>query len=134
MPARMAAEPADGALKTAIARRRPPEGCVHHGGRGSQHASPPLGKTMRGAGVGPSTGSIPSPWDNAAMGSLMGVIEAECAHARAFEGRERAALETFGYIGCFHSRVRTRSAPGRPSPEGFERANWPEEGRHPMAA
>ena len=71
MSARMTAELADDALKTddalkmAIARRRPPEGCVHHSDHGSQYVSLQLGRTMRGAGIVPSMGSISSPWDNA---------------------------------------------------------------------
>ena len=111
----------------AIARRRPPAGCIHRSDHGSQHASLLLGKTMREAWIEPSMGSISSPWDNAAMESLMGAIEAERVHARTFESRERAALEISGCIGCFYSRVRTHSALGYLSPGEFERANWPEE-------
>ncbi|MBM6784582.1 IS3 family transposase [Enorma massiliensis] len=81
MSGRTGAELADDALKTAIARRRPGKGCVHHSGHGGQHASLLPGGTMRDAGIEPSMGSISSPWDNAAMESLMGPIEAECAHA-----------------------------------------------------
>ena len=73
-------------------------------------------------------------WDNAAMESLMGVIKAECVHARTFESRERAALEIFEYIECFYNRVRTHSALGYLSPEEFERANRPEDDRRLKAA
>ena len=99
MSDRMGAEPADDALKTAIARRRPGKGCAHHGDHGSQYASLLPGGTMRDAGIEPSMGSISSPWDNAAMGSLMGPIRAGCVHARTFEARERASLEIFECIG-----------------------------------
>ena len=61
MAPRMAAELADDALRMAIARRRPPEGCIHHSDHGSQYASLLLGKTMREAGIEPSMGSISSP-------------------------------------------------------------------------
>ena len=120
MSASMAAEPADDALRTAIVRRRPPGGRIRHGNHGSQHVSLPIGKTMREAGIRPSMGSIASPWDNAATESLMGPVEAGCAHARTFETRDQAALEIFEYIGCSCNRVRIRSAPGNLSPEGFE--------------
>lgn len=89
---------------------------------------------MREAGIEPSMGSISSPWDNAAMESLMGVIKAECVRARTFESRERAALEIFEYIECFYNRVRTHSALGYLSPEEFERANRPEDDRRLKAA
>lgn len=120
MSARMTAEPADDALRMAIAGRRPPRGCIRHPDHGSQHASPPLGKTMRAAGIRPSMGSISSPWDNAAMESPMGPIKAGRVHARAFETREQAALEIFDYIECFYNRKRIHSALGNPSPEEFE--------------
>lgn len=120
MSDRTGAEPADDALKTAIARRRPGKGCVHHGGHGSQHAPLLLGGTMRDAGTEPSMGSISSPWDNAAMGSLMGPVEAGCVHARAFETREQASLEIFECIEAFYNRVRTHSALGNLSPAEFE--------------
>ena len=120
MAPRMAAELADDALRMAIAGRRPPRGCIRHSGHGSQHASLPLGKTMRAAGIRPSMGSISSPWDNAAMESLMGLIKAECVHARTFETRDRAALEIFECIECSCNRVRIHSALGNLSPEEFE--------------
>lgn len=134
MSARMTAELADDALRMAIARRCPPEGCIHHSDHGSQYASLLLGKTMREAGIEPSMGSISSPWDNAAMESLMGVIKAECVHVRTFESRDQAALEIFEYIECFYNRVRTHSALGYLSPEEFERANRPEDDRRLKAA
>ena len=100
--------------------RGPPGGRIRHGDRGSRHVSLPIGRTMREAGIGPSTGSIASPWDNAAMESLMGPAEAGCAHARTLETRDQAALEMFDCIECFCNRVRIHSAPGNLSPEGFE--------------
>ena len=120
MSTRMTAELADDALRMAIARRCPPEGCAHHSDHGSQHTSLPLGKTMRAAGIRPSMGSISSPRDNAAMESLTGLIKAECVHARTFETREQAALEIFDYIECFYNRKRIHSALGYLSPEEFE--------------
>ncbi|WP_019128988.1 IS3 family transposase, partial [Enorma massiliensis] len=98
MAPRMAAELADDALRMAIARRRPPRGRIHHSDHGSQCTSLLLGKTMRAAGIRPSMGPVSSPWDNAATGSLMGPIRAECVHARTFETRDQAALEIFDYI------------------------------------
>ena len=134
MSDRMAAGLADDALRMAIERRRPEKGCVHHSDHGSQYVSLQLGKTMRDAGIEPSMGSISSPWDNAAMESLMGLVKAECVHARTFGTRGRAALEIFDYIEAFYNRKRIHSALGCLSPEEFERANWPEGDRRPMAA
>ena len=116
----------------AIARRHPKEGRIHRSDHGSRYVSLPLGKTMREAGIEPSTGSISSPWDNAAMESLMGLIKAECVHARTFETRERAALEIFEYIERSCNRVRIHSALGNLSPAESEARNM--EGAVKMAA
>lgn len=118
----------------AIARRRPGEGCAHRSDHGPRYASLPLGKTMREAGIEPSTGSISSPWGNAAMESLVGVIKAGCVHARTFESRGRAALGILGCIECFHNRARAHSALGYLGPEEFERANRPGDDRRLKAA
>ena len=117
---------------TAIARRHPKEGCIHHSDHGSQHVPLLLGKTMREAGIEPSMGPISSPWDNAAMESPMGPIKAERAHAGTFETREQAALEIFEHIECFCNRVRIHSALGNLSPAEFEARNM--EGAVKMAA
>ena len=63
----------------------------------------------------------------------MGVIEAECVHARTFESRERAALEIFEYIECSCNRARTHSALGYLSPEEFA-GHRPEDDRRLKAA
>lgn len=126
MAPRMTAEPADDALKMAIARRGPERGCLHHSDHGSQYASLLIGKTMEENGIVPSMGSVSSPWDNAVTESLMGVIKAECVHARTFSGREEAALEIFEYIECFYNRIRIHSALGWLSPEEFERKQMEE--------
>ena len=68
-------------------------------------------------------GAISSPWDDAAMEPPMGLVRAECVHARTFESRERAAPEIFEYIECLYDRVRTHSALGHLSPEEFEARN-----------
>ena len=50
--------------------------------------------------------SISSPWDNAAMESLMGIVKSEYVHARTYATREEAALDLFGCIEVVYSRVR----------------------------
>ena len=132
MSPHMTAGLAGDALRMAIARRSPKRGCVHHSDHGSQYVSLLLGGTMREAGIRPSMGSVSSPWDNAAMESLMGLIKSECVHARTFETRERAALEIFEYIECSCNRVRIHSALGSLSPEEFEARHM--EGAVKMAA
>ena len=128
------AELADEALKMVLARRNPPEGCVRHSDHGSQYVSLLLPKTMRDNGIRPSMGSISSPWDNAAMESLMGIVKSECVHARTYATREEAALDLFEYIEVVYNRARIHSALGYLSPAEFEEANWPDEKGRPKAA
>lgn len=107
---------------------------VFHTTRGSQCVSLLLSKTMRESGIRPSMGSISSPWDNAAMESLMGIVKAECVHAQTYATRKEAALDLFEYIEVIYNRARIHSALGHLSPAEFEEANWPkEEGRSKAA-
>lgn len=130
----IAAEPADDALKMALARRNPPDGCVHHSDHGSQYVSLLLSKTMRERGIRPSMGSISSPWDNAAMESLMGIVKSECVHAQTYATREEAALDLFERIEVVYNRARIHSALGYLSPAEFEGADLPAEEGRPKAA
>ena len=128
------AELADEALKMALAGRNSPEGRAHHSDRGSQYVSLLLSKAMHDNGIRPSMGSISSPWDDAAMESLMGIVKSECVHARTYATREEAALDLFGYIEVVYNRARIHSALGYLSPAEFEEANWPDEIGRPKAA
>ena len=128
------AELADEALKMALARRNPPEGCVHHSDHGSQYVSLLLSKTMRENDIRPSMGSISSPWDNAAMESLMGIVKSERVHARACATRDEAALDIFERIEVLYNRARIHSTLGYMSPTEFEEANWPDGEGRPRAA
>lgn len=115
----------------AVSRRNLPEGCAHHGDHGSQYVSLFLSKTMRENGIRPSMRSISSPWDNAAMESLMGIVKSEYVHARTYATREEAALDLFGCIEVVYSRVKMHSVLGYLSPAKFEEAIWPKEESHP---
>ena len=89
---------------------------------------------MRGHGVRPSMGSTSSPWDNAAMESLMGIVKSGCVHARTYATREEAALDLFECIEVVYNRTRIHSALGWLSPAEFEKANRPAEDSRSKAA
>lgn len=93
-----------------------------------------LSKTMRENGIRPSMSSISSPWDNAAMESLMGIVKPECVHARTCATHEEAALDLFEYIEVVYNRARIHSALGYLSPAELEKANWPAEDSRSKAA
>ena len=93
-----------------------------------------LSKTIRENGVRPPMRSISSPWDNAAMESLVGIVKSECVHARTYATREEAALDLFEYIEVVDNRARTHSALGYLSPAEIKEANWPKENSCSKAA
>lgn len=93
-----------------------------------------LSKTMRENGIRPSMSSISSPWDNAVMESLMGIVKSERVHARTCATREEAALDLFEYIEVVYNRARIHSALGYLSPTELEKANWPAEDSRSKAA
>ena len=131
MAPNITAELADEALKMALARRNPPEGCVHHSDHGSQYVSLLLSRTMRENGIRPSMGSISSPWDNAAMEPLMGIVKTECVHARTYGSREEAALDLFEYIEVIYNGARNPLGPGLSQP-GRVRRGQLAQGKQPL--
>ena len=128
------AELTDEALKMALARRNNPRGCIHRSDHGSQYVSLPLSKTMREHGIRPSMDSISSPWDNAAVESLMGLLKSESVHARVYATRGEAALALFEYIEVIYNRAGIHTALGDLSPAEFEETNWPDDEGRPKAA
>lgn len=120
MGPRIDAALADDALRTAITRRRPSSGLVHHDDHGPRYRPLPLGKTMREHGMRPSMGSVASPWDDAPAESFMGMLKRERVHREAFETRGRVQFEIFECIETFYNRLRIHSASGFMSPMGFE--------------
>ena len=116
----MKAELVDDALKSAISRRNPAPGLIHHSDHGSQYRSILFGKTLKHAGIRPSMGAISSPWDNAVTESLMSTIKTECVQRQTFENREIAKLEIFDYIERFYNPLRIHSALGNVTPNEFE--------------
>jgi putative transposase len=53
------------ALRSAIARRKPPPGLIHHSDRGSQYAADAYRKTLRLNGLIGSMGRKGNPYDKA---------------------------------------------------------------------
>ena len=80
----------------------------------------------------PVHGLISTPWDNAAMESLMGIVKSECA--RAYATREEAVLDLIERIEVVYNRARSHSALGYLGPAEFEEANWPKGNSRSKAA
>jgi putative transposase len=65
------------ALRTAIAARRPPSGCIHHSDRGTQYASEAYRKVLAQHGLVGSMGRRGNPYDNAKAESFMKTLKCE---------------------------------------------------------
>ena len=65
------------ALRTAIAARQPPPGCIHHSDRGSQYAAEDYRVELAKHGLRGSMGRRGNPYDNAKAESFMKTLKVE---------------------------------------------------------
>ena len=79
------------ALATAIERRNPPPGCIHHSDRGSQYAAQAYRARLGEHGPVGSMGRRGNPYDNAMMESFMKTLKVEGVYPMAFENAEDVA-------------------------------------------
>jgi len=115
------------ALKMALARRRPPDGFVHHSDRGGQYASEEYEALLDAHGALISVSRKGNVYDNAPMESFFATLKSELVHHRHYRTRAEAKVDIFEYIETFYNRRRRHSALGYLSPLEFERrANSPE--------
>jgi transposase InsO family protein len=101
------------ALGLALARRRPPQGLLHHSDRGSQYASGDYQRVLAQHGIVCSMSRRGVCWDNAVAESFFATLK----------GATRAAARTelFEYLELFYNGQRRHSALGYLSPRAFER-------------
>ena len=99
------------AISTAIARRKPKPGLVHHSDRGSQYASIAMGRTLRDSKIMASMGSKGDPWDNACAESCISTINNALVKRRTFQTRDQARLDLLRYIeSCYNRSGVTRAS------------------------
>jgi putative transposase len=109
------------ALGMAVARRRPPQGLLHHSDRGSQYASGDYQRVLTQHGI---VGSMSRPgncWDNAVAESFFATLKVELVHDAAWATRAAARAELVEYLEVFYNGQRRHSALGYLSPRAFER-------------
>ena len=109
------------AISTAIARRKPKPGLVHHSDRGSQYTSIAMGRTLRDSKIMASMGAKGDPWDNASAESCISTIKNELVKRRTFATRDQARLALFRYIEAFYNPLRRHSSLEMLSPDEYER-------------
>lgn len=86
------------ALETAIARRRPPRGCIHHSDRRSQYAAEPYRKILARHGLVGSMGRRGNPYDNAKAESFMKTLKVETVYLMAYETFDDVATDVPHFI------------------------------------
>jgi transposase InsO family protein len=108
------------ALCMARARRRPPQGLLHHSDRASQDASGDYRRTLAQHGIICSMSRLGNCWDNAIAESLFAALKVELVHDATWGTRTAARTKLFEYIELFYNGQRRHSALGYLSPRAFE--------------
>jgi putative transposase len=120
MQAHLGAELALGALRMAIAKRRPSSGLIHHSDRGVQYASTAYRADLDLSSIEASMSGKADCYDNAPMESFWATLKKELVYKVEFMTREEARRAIFEWIETVYNRTRMHSALGYMSPERFE--------------
>jgi putative transposase len=110
------------ALRSALERRRPAPGLLHHSDRGAQYASSDEQGLLAKAGMQASMSRKGNCWDNAAMERFFSSLKAELAQA-VFDSRAAARSAVFDYSERFYNRKRRHSSLRYTTPFSFEQ-DW----------
>jgi transposase InsO family protein len=122
---RMTAPLAVGALRQAIARRRPRGTVVVHSDRGSQFRSRPFRAVLTAAGLTGSMGRVASAGDNAAMESFFALLQTNVLDRRRWRTRAELRYAIIRWIEHTYNRQRRQRALGKLTPIEYELAFAP---------
>ena len=122
MGSRMKAKLVCDALTMAIWQRRPKPGLIVHSDRGSQYASDPYRRLLKGYGFVGSMSRVGDCWDNSVVESFFGTLKQERVHWKSYQTRLEAQQDILQYIATFYNPIRLHSYLGYMSPNQYESA------------
>ena len=108
------------ALRSAIDKRRPPPGCVHHTDRGSQYAAGHYRQALAENGLVGSMGRRGNPYDNAKAESFMKTLKQEEINGSSYRNLRQARRAIGAFIETIYNRQRLHSALAYRSPDEYE--------------
>jgi putative transposase len=108
------------ALRSAVSRRRPAPGLLHHSDRGGPYGSANYQELLDRHGIVCSMSRPGNCLDNAPAESFFHSLKTEWLYHFTFYSRAQARSFAFDYIEGFYNRTRLHSALGYRSPDQYE--------------
>lgn len=109
------------ALRSALSKRKPKKGLIHHSDKGSQYTSYQYQRELKSQDMLASFTGTGACLDNAVMESFWATLKKELVYPNErFKTRDEARLAIFEYIEVFYNRERMHSSLLYETPEGFE--------------
>jgi putative transposase len=108
------------ALQSAIDRRRPDAGLLHHSDRGCQYTSEDYQVALHALDISVSMSRKGNCWDNAVAESFFSTLKLELIHRRDWNDVDDVRRAVFEYIEVFYNRKRLHSSLGYKTPAMVE--------------